>query len=550
MGKKRRLKIMTKLIVAFGIAELAIVALCFLGKLTLEGNIKTGSDLRERNFELTRVLDKIDVLGRYIINRIDSSASDATDDGLILARQKKDALLAHVKEAQGLSDNEDFTEKLNHLVKVFDELYATGINRVELIINQDFAQIPEATEAFQNKARSFTALSSAVKEWSKEDLERAFDEMAAMARRGANSILFICCLVIPIPALLFFLVHRSVSPMKHLKKVMSELSSGNLKVRSDIQSQDEMGHLCASVDLFIDGLRQDMCHTAESAAVLDESSSKLSATASQTFSSTINVAMRSDAVASNAEEMSTNMNSIAVAMEQTSSNVSMVASAAEEMSVAISEISKNTETASNITNEVVSQAGVASQRLNELRGAAEQIGKVTEAINEISEQTHLLALNATIEAARAGEAGKGFAVVANEIKALARQTAEATEEIKSTVHAVQSSTDNTSGDIEQISKVIEDVNEIVCLTAAALEQQSVTTRDIASSVAEASAGIQDVSARVAQSSNLAEEVAQEISEMHKATKDISNGGSQLNASAELLSRLAEELKTMVSRFKV
>ncbi len=110
------------------------------------------------------------------------------------------------------------------------------------------------------------------------------------------------------------------------------------------------------------------------------------------------------------------------------------------------------------------------KRMAELGSAGQEISKVTETITEISEQTNLLALNATIEAARAGEAGKGFAVVANEIKGLAKQTAEATLEIRQRIDAIQSSTSTTITEMEQINTVINDVNSIVTTIASAVEQ--------------------------------------------------------------------------------
>ncbi len=125
------------------------------------------------------------------------------------------------------------------------------------------------------------------------------------------------------------------------------------------------------------------------------------------------------AVAAAAEQMTANVISVAAGMEQTTTNLASVASATEQMTATIGEIAGNSEKARRITEEATRQAARISEQMNQLGAAAQQIGKVTETITEISSQTNLLALNATIEAARAGSAGKGFAVVANEIKELA-----------------------------------------------------------------------------------------------------------------------------------
>jgi methyl-accepting chemotaxis protein len=123
----------------------------------------------------------------------------------------------------------------------------------------------------------------------------------------------------------------------------------------------------------------------------------------------------------------------AAAMEESATNVTMVTTSSEEMSATIGEIAQNAEKARTISDQAVSKATDTSGQMDGLGRAAQGIGKVVETITEISEQVNLLALNATIEAARAGEAGKGFAVVANEIKELAKQTSEATLEIKAIV---------------------------------------------------------------------------------------------------------------------
>jgi methyl-accepting chemotaxis protein len=151
--------------------------------------------------------------------------------------------------------------------------------------------------------------------------------------------------------------------------------------------------------------------------------------------------------------MSRNQDTIVSSIEASSTNASMVAAASEEMNATIGEIAKNAENGRSISDQAVSKAKDASSQMNELGDAAQSIGKVVETINDISEKVNLLALNATIEAARAGDAGKGFAVVANEIKDLAKQTASATQEIKSKIENIQGSTKNTIAVIDEIGGV-------------------------------------------------------------------------------------------------
>ena len=222
--------------------------------------------------------------------------------------------------------------------------------------------------------------------------------------------------------------------------------------------------------------------------------------------------------------MTANVTSVAAGMEQTTTNLTSVASATEQMTATIGEIAGNSEKARRITEEATRQAARISEQMNQLGAAAQQIGKVTETITEISSQTNLLALNATIEAARAGSAGKGFAVVANEIKELAKQTAAATEDIKGRIAGVQSSTAGGIAEIGKVSQVIHDVSDIVSSIAAAIEEQSTVTKDIARNIAEASTGVRDANQRVAESSQATAEIAREIAGVDQAAR--TDGGGQ------------------------
>lgn len=197
-----------------------------------------------------------------------------------------------------------------------------------------------------------------------------------------------------------------------------------------------------------------------------------------------------------AEIVHGNIKRVSEAMAQASGNLMLISSAAEGITGTINEIAKNSENASAVTQEAVAETRSTTAKVAELEKAANSIDSVSNTINEISEQTNLLALNATIEAARAGEAGKGFAVVANEVKVLARQTADATEDIRQKVKHINTITGEMVTQIEQISSTIHNGNEMVTSIARSVENQSVSTREIADNVAQASKGISEVSGKV------------------------------------------------------
>ncbi len=360
----------------------------------------------------------------------------------------------------------------------------------------------------------------------------------------------IICIAL-VAAILFFIIQRVIRPLKQTLVVVKDMAEGegDLTIRLDANSNDEVGELSKWFNLFLDKLQGVITDIAGTASALGTSSDSLSGLSGKLSEGAQHMSGLSSTVASAAEQMSANMNTVAGSSNEAASNVNIVASAAEEMTATINEIAMNSEKARTISEAAVTEAGEATARMGRLDQAAQAIGKVTQTITEISDQTNLLALNATIEAARAGDVGKGFAVVANEIKELAKQTASATQEIRTQIEGIQGSTSETIVQIDKISQVINSVNEIVATIATAVEEQSVTTKEIAGNVAQASQGIQDVNENVTQSNVVSGEIAKEIAGVNEGTAQLSGNSKQVNRSADELYRLANELNELIGKFK-
>ena len=224
----------------------------------------------------------------------------------------------------------------------------------------------------------------------------------------------------------------------------------------------------------------------------------------------------------------------AAASQQSSANVQSVAAATEQMVASVTEISRQVKESQKVADAAVHQAERTNQRIADLSQSAGRIGEVVKMISAVAEQTNLLALNATIEAARAGEAGRGFAVVASEVKALAGQTAKATEEISTQIAQMQGATQLSVSAINEISGTIARISEISSVIAATVEEQGAATQDIARNVQQAATG--------------ATEVTGSISAVSQATADTGSAATQVHASARALSSESSHLQSEVEKF--
>ncbi|ACU88846.1 methyl-accepting chemotaxis protein [Desulfomicrobium baculatum] len=355
-----------------------------------------------------------------------------------------------------------------------------------------------------------------------------------------------------IPGILFF-ARGMVRPIKDCAAFTDHLAQGDFsrQVPEEMRRRgDELGDLARSYQTMIGNTRDLIQSLNTGIQTVSASVGSLTAFSEASTRSVHTLAEKSSTATTAADELSKDTVAVASSMRQTSANLDSVAAATEEMTSTITEIAENTEHARTTTDQFSGQVENFAALLRDLGASAQDIGKVTEAISGISSQTNLLALNATIEAARAGEAGRGFAVVANEIKELAKQTADATDDIRAKIGGIQNAAGNAVADMDKIVLAIRELSTFVSTIAAAIEQQSAVTRELAANIAEATGGVQDTTALASEMSSASGKIATDIAGVDAVASDIRSGCHELRTNVEDLTNLAGQLQTLVGHFKV
>jgi methyl-accepting chemotaxis protein len=352
-------------------------------------------------------------------------------------------------------------------------------------------------------------------------------------------------------AVLAWLIGASVSgPIRSMTDRMQSLAAGELEQPiPGGEQRNEIGRMARAVEVFRDNalavrrMEQEAAAQREAAeAERTRMMSDLAGRFEQGMQGVITgVGGRASEMGQSASELARVAErgrglaeAVASRAEQASVNVQTVASATQELAASIREISAQVQRSVTVSSRATQETQRTSELIDGLSSAAERIGTIVQLIQAIASQTNLLALNATIEAARAGEAGRGFAIVASEVKNLASQTAQATEQISSQIATIQSATGETVSAIAQFGTTVREIAEISNAIAAAVEQQGAATSEIARNVEQAASGTAAVT--------------QEIGDVRSVAGQTDAGAEAALAAAAALQQQAASLKSNVDDF--
>jgi methyl-accepting chemotaxis protein len=350
----------------------------------------------------------------------------------------------------------------------------------------------------------------------------------------------------------FLLARRITQPISVLIPVLKEIAAANLSV--DVPAhlakrKDEIGDLGRSVEYLKNNLRQIIAELSDGAQLLLPSSSSLSSFAGTLEANTNSLSSQVLSVTAATDQSSKMVTSIANNANEVSHSIATTSAAVDEMTHSLNEIDINCRKEAAIVQAASSKTTTTSNLMAQLNASSNEIGKIVEVIKEIASQTNLLALNATIEAARAGETGKGFAVVANEIKVLAQQTADSSQQIREQIFEMQSNTNNAVEAIGEITQLIEQVAQTSQIIVSAVHEQGVIINEISDNMTTSSKGASAIAQHVDDSAQSLSAVSASMHDVNQIAITTADSVESIKKNSYDLEQLALKLEEIVKRFR-
>jgi methyl-accepting chemotaxis protein len=542
------LKVKTKLTILIAISCLALAV---VGAMGLKGMRDSNQSLEESNQSLQQVAQLGAMKSDFLAMRLDLVYMMALKDNAKLKDKwddfaRKTAVVRESLqkfEASGLDKKE--LESIAAFKEGFEKYVINGTKLGEMLLaahnaNDDAAVANAVTYGSEQVGPLYAKPAEIVAGLVGENINSAqdmFKSDTAEYKRSFVVMVVIIAAVLTIAVLLGLFIARSVAnPLKKVFETLQRLASGDLSARSDITSKDEMGLLSIELNIMAEKFHETITRLAHNGIEVAAAANQMHSTAEQMATGAEQAAAQTQTIATASEEMAATTNDIAGNCHLAASNAGKVNEAAASGAQIVDE-----------TISVMAQIAIRVQEsaamLETLGNRSEEIGEIVGTIEDIADQTNLLALNAAIEAARAGEQGRGFAVVADEVRALAERTTQATKQIALTIKNIQNETRTAVVAMEEGVREVEKGTRDASKSGEALQSILEQIGSLTMQVSQIATAAEEQTATTGEISN-------NIQQITAVVQLTANGSQESATAAAQLSRLSEEMRSLMERFRI
>lgn len=537
-------------------------------------------------------------LSLFYLKKIDDSNSDIIRRGEQILSNLKDMRASKLQQMSSLLDfllnqSNDGLDRLDESNKQLSELINATLRLVQRDVDKNQLQkLNEIGLQFKKGADQVISLEGtnmeAVIKLASSDVIPLGREMEKLANEIADgqqklvdedvkenelmvdsvrtTVLIISIIIFLTALTIGYFISRLISkPIVHISYAVKRIASGDLTLeKMDVKSRDEIGELAGSFNQMVQNIRSLILQVGMSAKYVATSSEELTASSKGTNRVTQQISSTILEVASGADNQVKSVNESVQAVNEISEGTQQIAINAQSVSYSASQAADNSLEGNQAIQQVVDQMNFIHQTFEEISGvinrlgeSSQDIGEITESITNIASQTNLLALNASIEAARAGEQGRGFAIVASEIRKLAEQSTQSSQQIAKLIANIQQETTAAAQSMEVGTKEVNKGIHVVSKAGISFEhiQQSVhkvvtQIQEVAAASQEMSASTEQIGSSMKYISRIVEESALGMQQVSSFTEEQIASSEEVFTSASSLSKMADQLRDQIGKFKV
>lgn len=566
----KNLSITKKLLIIIVVSALALGSVGFLGLNYIMAMTKNSEAMYEEN---------LIPLGNIMQIRVNARASDAYTLELMItedaARNKQlqeeissaweevDALVAEMEKGKLTGEQQDLLNQYKEQVKLLSESRSQVI---ELAMQNNNAEAYRVYLEGVEKNRQL--VNDTLKALQKSNIATA-DSINDTNQESSRTItIFVTVLIIAALLLLILLstmiARMIVKPVKEVVGLLQQAENGDFTVKGSYRSRDEIGELTGSFNNMTSRLQSVFNTVQESSLLVASASEELSANAEENSKASEHITTVAQELAYGSEKQVDQIEESSRVIGAISEHTRTIADNTEKMKRDVLHASQMSSEGNQAIGEVRQQMNSIHVNVNSLSEAVKnlnersnEIGKITSVITGISAQTNLLALNAAIEAARAGEHGKGFAVVADEVRKLAEESKNSTEQISGLIKLIQSETEHTLRTMEKASEevhsgmnVVQHAGDSFSSIDQAVNRVVLQIEEISEALDRLADGTENVNAAVMEVSSVARESAGNSQSISGATQEQLASMEEITSSAQALAGLADDLQNTIKQFKI